>query len=221
MNDDSWPLPIRRGVADFFSRLETDGRRIGGLGNLDIGVFREPCAMSPTSQRVQSIALIAWSNSATFRLAPTRITPTPSAPSTPPPSLKAAAFRKRSNFHTVVFAGIILIIFGIVLKFGWTTAAISPADTRMTEQLQNILDLVRDQRWTTARQAIETYEKSALSDSERQQAADVRTRFEKIRTHAGGTSAGNSRGIGWRRTNHGRAPRSGTGQRTCSGMWLE
>ena len=49
----------------------------------------------------------------------------------------------------------------------------------MTEQLQNILDLVRDQRWTTARQAIETYEKSALSDSERQQAADVRTRFEK------------------------------------------
>ena len=78
-----------------------------------------------------------------------------------------------------MFAALTLIVFGIVWKYGWTTPAIAPENIRTTEQLQNILDLVRDQRWTTARQAIETYEKSALSDSERQQAADVRTRFEK------------------------------------------
>jgi serine/threonine protein kinase len=123
------------------------------------------------------------SRSSPAPLAATLITPSPSSPSPTPPqkiTLKAASSFRISSKQGFLFLTVILIVIGISLMTQtWNTSAITPEEARTAEKLQHILGLVRDQRWTTARQAIETFERSAISDADRHQAKNVRDSFEK------------------------------------------
>ena len=114
-------------------------------------------------------------------LAPTLISPTPPRPATMPGATPAPVPAHRNPFRRNLMIAALILAVGCILVVTppWTKPATRSEDSTTTEQLQHILGLVRDQRWSDARQAIEIYERSSISTAERQQAATVRTGFEE------------------------------------------